>query len=118
VFELYGRALELADSLIKQQEQAGIPPERVADAVAHALTAKRPKTRYLVGRDAQLLVLIRRLLPDRWRDELILRYTKLPRDQASIASQRAASSRDGNGTRPKRGARPRPSRPPAMSRTD
>jgi NAD(P)-dependent dehydrogenase (short-subunit alcohol dehydrogenase family) len=45
------------------------PAERVADAVEHALTAERPKTRYLVGRDAKLRAGIERL-PDRVRDRL------------------------------------------------
>lgn len=51
----------------------GIPPERVAEAVAHALTADRPRTRYLVGRDARFLRLLQRWLPDRLRDRIILR---------------------------------------------
>jgi NAD(P)-dependent dehydrogenase (short-subunit alcohol dehydrogenase family) len=45
------------------------PAERVADAVEHALTAERPKTRYLVGRDARLRAGIERL-PDRVRDRV------------------------------------------------
>lgn len=51
----------------------GIPPERVAEVVAHALTANRPRTRYRVGRDSQLLRLFVRWVPDRLRDRLILR---------------------------------------------
>jgi hypothetical protein len=35
------------------------------------MTARKPKTRYLVGRDARLWLLLN-LLPDRWRDRLIL----------------------------------------------
>ncbi len=40
---------------------------RVAEVVEHALTAERPRTRYLVGRDARIRAGIE-LLPDRWRD--------------------------------------------------
>ena len=40
------------------------PVDLVADAVEHALTAGRPKTRYLVGRDARIRAAIERL-PDR-----------------------------------------------------
>ena len=48
------------------------PVELVADAVEHALTADRPKTRYLVGRDARIRAAIERL-PDRMRDRVLRR---------------------------------------------
>lgn len=40
-------------------------PSIVADAVAHALTSKRPKLRYAVGKEATLVGLGRRFLSDR-----------------------------------------------------
>jgi NAD(P)-dependent dehydrogenase (short-subunit alcohol dehydrogenase family) len=48
------------------------PADRVAQAVEHALTASRPKTRYLVGRDARIRAAIERL-PDRLRDRVLSR---------------------------------------------
>lgn len=54
----------------------GLPPEAVAHRVAHALTAKHPKTRYVVGRDARARKRLR-FLPDRLRDWLVAR--QLPR---------------------------------------
>jgi NAD(P)-dependent dehydrogenase (short-subunit alcohol dehydrogenase family) len=53
-------------------EKHGEPPELVARAVAHALLAKRPRTRYRVGRGASMMGLVK-LLPDRLRDTLVLR---------------------------------------------
>ena len=50
----------------------GIDPDVVARAVEHALTASRPKARYLVGRDAHLRAWIERL-PTRLRDRLLTR---------------------------------------------
>lgn len=47
----------------------GMSPDRVAEAVEHALTAPRPKTRYLVGRDAKLRAGFEHL-PDRLRDRV------------------------------------------------
>ena len=41
-------------------------------AVEHALTAERPQTRYLVGRDAHLRAAVERL-PDRMRDRVVAR---------------------------------------------
>jgi NAD(P)-dependent dehydrogenase (short-subunit alcohol dehydrogenase family) len=48
------------------------PADRVAAAVEHALTAERPKTRYVVGRDARIRATIERL-PDRLRDRVYRR---------------------------------------------
>ena len=50
----------------------GVDPDRVADAVEHALTASRPKARYVVGRDAHLRAWIERL-PTRLRDRVLAR---------------------------------------------
>jgi NAD(P)-dependent dehydrogenase (short-subunit alcohol dehydrogenase family) len=72
----FGRAV--LDAFNRFAEQA-IPPERVAEAIEHALTATRPKTRYLVGTDARVQALLVRFLPDRVRDALIARLMGLPR---------------------------------------
>jgi NAD(P)-dependent dehydrogenase (short-subunit alcohol dehydrogenase family) len=50
----------------------GVDPDIVAKAVEHALTASRPKARYLVGRDAHLRAWIERL-PTRLRDRVLTR---------------------------------------------
>jgi NAD(P)-dependent dehydrogenase (short-subunit alcohol dehydrogenase family) len=50
----------------------GGDPGDVAKAVEHALTARRPKSRYLVGRDAHLRAWIERL-PTRLRDRVLER---------------------------------------------
>jgi short-subunit dehydrogenase len=47
------------------------PPGAVADAIVHAATSARPKTRYPVGGSARALLLLRRLLPDRVFDVVI-----------------------------------------------
>ncbi|MBM3269538.1 MAG: SDR family oxidoreductase [Candidatus Sericytochromatia bacterium] len=69
----------------------GIAPDRVVAAVRHALTAPRPRTRYLVGREA-LLARIGRFLPDRLRDAFIAR--ELDRLVASPAGQAASAELD------------------------
>ena len=50
----------------------GADPDEVAKAVEHALTARRPKARYLVGRDARIRAWVERL-PTRVRDRLLAR---------------------------------------------
>lgn len=68
--QYYGRYLQGLLSIVAKNVHAGISPDKVADAVEHALTAKRPKHRYVVGSDAKLRMLINRL-PWRLRDWLI-----------------------------------------------
>lgn len=54
----------------------GIAPDVVVRAIEHALTARRPKPRYLLGRDARLRLLAQRVLPRRWMDALIWRVIR------------------------------------------
>ena len=74
---LYGRAVEVVGRVAEKTAAAAIPPERVARAVEHALTATRPRTRYLVGVDARAQALVRRL-PDKVRDRIVATYMGLP----------------------------------------
>lgn len=74
--ELYGEAIERFRKLVHQTAKRGIAPEKVARAIAHALTADRPRSRYLVGLDARGQVLLKALLPTRALDALIGRITR------------------------------------------
>jgi NAD(P)-dependent dehydrogenase (short-subunit alcohol dehydrogenase family) len=71
-FEYYGRIMDKAKERAAGAGAAGLPASMVADVVVNALTARKPRTRYLVGRDARIRMLLQRL-PDRWRDRLIAR---------------------------------------------
>ncbi|MFF1832110.1 oxidoreductase [Paenarthrobacter sp. NPDC058040] len=55
------------------------PPSVIADAIAKAVTASKPKTRYAVGFGAQPLIAARGLLSDRQFDTLISRAVGIPR---------------------------------------
>ena len=55
------------------------PPSVIADAIAKAVTASKPKTRYAVGFGARPLISARRLLGDRQFDALISRAVGMPR---------------------------------------
>jgi len=68
--QLYGPLLASMRRFIARPEGIRLPPERVARVVAHALTAKKPKTRYMVGRTAWLGEIMLRL-PERVRERLI-----------------------------------------------
>ncbi|MFD6989239.1 oxidoreductase [Streptomyces sp. NPDC059943] len=55
------------------------PPTVIADTIAKAVTARRPKTRYATGFGARPLIALRRLLPDRAFDTVISRAVSMPR---------------------------------------
>jgi NAD(P)-dependent dehydrogenase (short-subunit alcohol dehydrogenase family) len=74
---LYGDKVARMGKVLEKVGARGAPPEKVADAVARALTDKRPKTRYLVGGDARMTLLMRRVLPDRIRDRIVARAAGL-----------------------------------------
>lgn len=62
-----------------EAERHAISADAVARAVNHALTARRPKLRYLVGADARLRACVAALLPQRAQDALHRWFFKLPR---------------------------------------
>lgn len=49
-----------------------LPPEAVLDRVIHALESRRPKARYPVTVPTYLFSILRRLLPSRWMDRVLL----------------------------------------------
>nr|MDT0665756.1 short-chain dehydrogenase [Micromonospora sp. DSM 115978] len=69
---LYGQQIEAARANALRNDANGIPAADVASVIAHALTAKRPPYRVLVGREAKIGSLAARL-PARLRDQLVLR---------------------------------------------
>ena len=93
--EMPGRAIatahELASAMTPEQSQrygplvhaitaqtashtasgSGLPADAVAKVIAKAVTARKPRTRYTVGRDAALITRLARFLPDRTLDRVI-----------------------------------------------
>jgi short-subunit dehydrogenase len=74
----YRKAFAALRVAARKFEEAGIPPDRVARAVEHALTAGRPRTRYIVGFDATVQRILRDVVPDRMRDGIVARQLGLP----------------------------------------
>ncbi len=50
-----------------------LPADAVADKLVHALESRRPRTRYPVTLPTHLFATLRRLLPDRWLDHLLIK---------------------------------------------
>jgi Short-chain dehydrogenases of various substrate specificities len=61
-----------ADNMIKNYTGTRLTkPEVIAECIGKAVTARRPKTRYLIGSFAGMMVFINRLLGDRLYDRFI-----------------------------------------------
>jgi NAD(P)-dependent dehydrogenase (short-subunit alcohol dehydrogenase family) len=65
----YYRALERIVQATETQERVGIPADRVAQAILHALTAPRPREHYLLGSAKAGSVVA--MLPARMRDRIL-----------------------------------------------
>ena len=72
--EHYGPAIAATRASAEARMREAIPPQEVADVVAHALTADKPKTRYLVGPRTRLMAFLSTVLPDRVFDRMIERF--------------------------------------------
>jgi NAD(P)-dependent dehydrogenase (short-subunit alcohol dehydrogenase family) len=69
----YGNVPAAMDKVLQDTAKRGIPPEQVAETIEQALSARRMKARYPIGRDARAMLIVRRLLPDHVFDRLARR---------------------------------------------
>ena len=70
----YGESIEQCRAVVETSLEAAPGPETVAKVIHRALTARRPRVRYTVGRESRPIALSRRLLPDRWSLRMIARH--------------------------------------------
>jgi short-subunit dehydrogenase len=82
-FALYADAIQALREAAAQAAKNASDPKEVARAVEHALTAAKPRTRYVVGRDAKIRAAMTLLVPDRVRDNLVARAMRLPKTAPS-----------------------------------
>jgi NAD(P)-dependent dehydrogenase (short-subunit alcohol dehydrogenase family) len=80
---LYAEALEAFKRTSEHTAKNATDPMDVARAVEHALTAAKPKTRYVVGRRARIRAAMALLVPDRMRDTMVAKAMRLPKDAPS-----------------------------------
>jgi NAD(P)-dependent dehydrogenase (short-subunit alcohol dehydrogenase family) len=69
--ERYGRLMQAITAQAAAFTRAGLPAEKAALVIARAVTTRRPRTRYTIGRDAALLTRLSRILPDRLLDRIL-----------------------------------------------
>jgi short-subunit dehydrogenase len=65
---------------------SGLPADAAAKVIARAVTARKPRTRYTIGRDAALLTRLTRILPDRTLDRVLAAALRPHFDQTASPS--------------------------------
>jgi NAD(P)-dependent dehydrogenase (short-subunit alcohol dehydrogenase family) len=75
--ELYGKAMAAYLKTTRKLAERGLPPAKVAEVIEHALVARRPRTRYLVGLDAKFQARAKMVIPARLFDRIVARATGL-----------------------------------------
>ena len=68
--ERYGALVQAVNAQTAAHTRSCLPADAAAKVIAKAVTARRPRTRYTVGRETALLSLVR-VLPDRTVDRLL-----------------------------------------------
>ena len=89
-YELYAPSINTARKAADKIVNSAIDTDRVVEAIIHALTAKKAKTRYIVGRHAKLAAIASSLLSDRLRDSYICRAMGLIRSNMGEVKKQEA----------------------------
>ncbi|MCK4814073.1 MAG: SDR family NAD(P)-dependent oxidoreductase [Candidatus Marinimicrobia bacterium] len=69
---------EKSREVIEHDEQSGQPPIKIAYLIEKIMNKKHPRLRYSIGAfDQKLSILLKKILPDRWFDLIIMKYYKV-----------------------------------------
>ena len=69
--ERYGGLVQAVNAQAVSSTKSGLPADAAAKVISKAVTARKPRTRYTVGRDAALITRLARFLPDRTLDRVL-----------------------------------------------
>jgi NAD(P)-dependent dehydrogenase (short-subunit alcohol dehydrogenase family) len=67
----YSGLVQAVNAQAVSSTESGLPADAAATVIAKAVTARRPRTRYTVGRDAAMITRLVRVLPDRALDRVL-----------------------------------------------
>jgi len=67
----YGGLVQAVNAQAVSSTESGLAADAAAAVIAKAVTARRPRTRYTVGRDAAMITRLVRVLPDRALDRVL-----------------------------------------------
>lgn len=80
---LYAESIEAVRKTAAEASKRAVDPVDVARVVEHALTSGKPRTRYVVGREAKIRAAMALLVPDRVRDSMVAKAMRLPKTAPS-----------------------------------
>jgi hypothetical protein len=89
----YADALRAFAKTVASAQRFSTSPAKASLTILRAVTAPRPRTRYLIGMDAKLSAFLKRNLPDRWMDAIIFQLVGLPRQREQPADQGESDAR-------------------------
>jgi NAD(P)-dependent dehydrogenase (short-subunit alcohol dehydrogenase family) len=81
----YGDLVRATNTLMASGTASGVTAEAAARVIAKAVTARNPRTRYPIGRDAALITRLTRLLPDRALDRIVAANLRRHHPKATLA---------------------------------
>lgn len=89
----YGGLIAAVRRQAQTSARTGIAPEDAARVIVTALEARRPRVRYLIGRDAKIMAAVAKWLPDRVFDRLVAQSLRRANagDAPSLARGRTES---------------------------
>jgi hypothetical protein len=67
----YGGLVHAIAAQTASYTSSGLPAEAAAKVIAKAVTARKPRTRYTVGRGAAMITRLTRIQPDRTTDRVL-----------------------------------------------
>jgi NAD(P)-dependent dehydrogenase (short-subunit alcohol dehydrogenase family) len=76
---MYDADIQAVRKVVGDIAKTAPSPDKVVKAVIHALTARRPKTRYPIGLQTRLMFRAIKWLPDRLWDRILQRAMQLPK---------------------------------------
>ena len=77
----YLSVLGRAEELREMSEKQAVGPECISRAIEQAVSARRPRARYMAPLRAKLMIAVARIMPTRWTDALIARFAFLTERQ-------------------------------------
>jgi NAD(P)-dependent dehydrogenase (short-subunit alcohol dehydrogenase family) len=84
--DLYDEVMEGFFATVAGFDRTGLGAERAGRTIADAVTRRRPRTRYTIGRDAAIYTFLARVMPDRVLDRALSRRRR-PARALSLSSR-------------------------------
>jgi NAD(P)-dependent dehydrogenase (short-subunit alcohol dehydrogenase family) len=90
----YGGLVHAVTAQSASHTKSGLPADAAAKVIAKAVTARKPRTRYTIGRDTALLTRLARILPDRTLDRVFAAALRphFPRESKEHRAARRTSA--------------------------